>query len=810
MRVSLTTCVSCLVLSLLLASAKAQTAEAIRLTVHVDRPGPKISPLLYGIFFEEINRAGDGGLYAEMIQNRSFEDDRGGNEAKPVKTPGWSLVKTSAARAEMALDASRPVRATNPNSLRLDVQSVDGRVGVANEGFRGIAVRKGDQYLFSLYARAAAGFQGPLNVIIEDTRGKVLASTNIEGLTAEWKNFDAILTASDTTAAARLVVAVTSPATFWIDQVSLFPKETWNNRPNGLRRDLAEMLKAMKPAFVRFPGGCFVEGDRLPNAFRWKNSIGELVDRPGHWNLWGYRSTDGLGYHEYLQMCEDLDAEPLFVFNCGMSHEQQWPGPNKKVASPPDPAEFLQDALDAVEYANGPADGKWGSLRAKAGHPAPFHLKYMEIGNENGGPVYDKHYALIYKGIKARYPEMHLVANLVTLPGPVEINDEHYYNNPGFFLAQADKYDAYARNAHKVYVGEYAVTEQCGKGNLRAAIGEAAFMTGMERNSDVVVMSSYAPLFVNVGWRQWNPDAIQFDAGRACGTPSYYVQKMFGETRGDHVLGLDFKSPLTHVGGFGGAVGVGTWSTQAEFKDIKVVQGDLLRLQSDFRKDADGWRMAGGQWQVKDGALRQLGADKPARAFVGDASWRDYTISLKARKLGGDEGFLISFNAPNDQAKSWWNIGGWGNRRHAIEADNVACEAVEGSIETGRWYDVRVEVRGPRIRCFLDGRLIHDVARTAKSMFAVASRAALGDVILKVVNAAAKARAAQIDLLGLDGRVKSVVASVLTSAGDDDENTLDKPTKVAPVTSALPVAAAAFTHVFPARSVTVLRMKVEK
>jgi len=312
-----------LVAGLLLVSAHAQAAEPIRMTVHADRPAARISPMLYGIFFEEINRAGDGGLYAEMIQNRSFEDDRGGNEARPAKAPGWTLVKTGATQAEMALDASQPVSAKNPNSLRLEVKSVDGRAGVANEGFKGIAVQKGAEYLFSLYARAAAGFRGPLTVTIEDKDGKVYASAKVDGLAAEWKKFDAALKADDTTAAGRLVIAVAAPATLWIDQVSLFPKETWNGRPNGLRRDVAEMLKAMKPAFVRFPGGCYVEGDRLPNAFRWKNSIGPLVERPGHWNLWGYRSTDGLGYHEYLQMCEDLGAEPLYVFNCAMSHQEQ-------------------------------------------------------------------------------------------------------------------------------------------------------------------------------------------------------------------------------------------------------------------------------------------------------------------------------------------------------------------------------------------------------------------------------------------------------------------------------------------------------
>ncbi|MEN6458034.1 MAG: alpha-L-arabinofuranosidase C-terminal domain-containing protein [Thermoguttaceae bacterium] len=657
MSISVATRVRFAALCILLGAFQSQAAETTKLTVHVDRPGHAISPMLYGIFFEEINRAGDGGLYAEMVQNGSFEDDRGGNEAKPVKMPGWTLLKTTAAQAQATIDASSPVRAKNPNSLRLDVQTADGRIGVANDGFRGMALKQGAEYRFSLYARAASGSQGALHVTLEDTAGKVYASAQIDGLTAEWKKFDATLTANATTTAGRLVIAVTSPGTIWTDQVSLFPKDTWKGRPNGLRSDLAEMIHAMKPSFVRFPGGCYLEGDRLGNAFRWKNTLGDLVDRPGHWNLWGYRSTDGLGYHEYLQFCEDLGAEPLFVANCGMSHEEQSSKNDRKAASPD---EYLQDALDAIEYANGPVDSKWGSLRAKAGHPAPFHLKYLEIGNENSGPLYDTRYALFYRTIHARYPKMNLIANCETQSGPLKINDEHYYNSAKFFMSRARLYDGYRRDAHKVYVGEYAVTDQCGNGNLRAAIGEAAFMTGMERNSDVVVMASYAPLLVNVGWRQWNPDAIQFDNARLCGTPSYYVQRMFSEARGHVVLSLDL--------------------------DANTAPG---------RPDA-----------------------KPSQD--------------KTKDLG------------------------------------------------------------------------------AETLFAVASRSASGDVILKVVNADGRPRESQIDLAGLDGRITSITATVLTSAADEDENTLDQPTKVIPVTRRLPVTAATFHHQFPARSATVMRATVAK
>jgi alpha-L-arabinofuranosidase len=792
------------------AAVSAFGREPVRLTIHADRPGAKISPMLYGIFFEEVNRAGDGGLYGEMIQNRSFEDDRGPRDAAAKKIPAWTLVKRQGAEATMTIDNSKPLGPTNPNALRLDVGKADTiRVGVANEGFKGIAVRKGDQYAFSMYARSGGAMRGPVSVSIVDSFG-VVASATIDGIGSEWKKFTAALTAGDTTASAQLVVAVTSPGTLWLDELSLFPKQTWKGRPNGLRPDLAEMLVKMKPAFVRFPGGCYVEGDRLPNAFRWKNTIGDPAQRPGHWCLWGYRSTDGLGYHEYLQMCEDLAAAPLFVINCGMSHQQQGEqAKTKRAVEVPDLAAYVQNALDAVEYANGPSDSKWGALRAKAGHPAPFNLKYMEIGNENNGPTYDKHYKRFYDAIKAKYPEMHLVANSPTRPGHVDILDEHYYSDPTFFMSRAAQYDKYDRQGPKIYVGEYAVTRNCGQGNLRAALGEAAFMTGLERNADVVVMASYAPLFVNVGWRQWNPDSIQFDNCRVCGTPSYYVQKMFSAARGDVVLGMDFDAPAMDAPSPGGAIGVGTWATQAEFKDIRVTQGEHVLLQSDFADGLKGWKTRGGRWQVCNGALQQTAAGVNICAIAGDKSWKDYNYTLKARKLGGAEGFLILFHVQDERAKSWWNLGGWGNIGHGIETQSVASDRVPGRIETGRWYDVRIEVRGSRVRCFLDGKLIHDVNPSMRSMYAVASRTTDGEVILKMVNVSGAAQPLRIELAGLQERVKSAAATVLTSISPDDENSLDEPTKVTPVTCSIP-AAANFTHTFPAQSVTVLQLKMKE
>ena len=806
-------------------SAGPAIAETARITVKVDKPGIRVSPMLYGIFFEEINRAGDGGLYAEMIQNRSFED---------AEIPlGWHLVAGRGADGKMSLDKSSPLRNANPTSLRLEITAADGgRVGVANDGFKGspyprdqkdakwidafetafrdaksgLAVVEGRQYRFSCYARCAVGFSGPLTVSIEKQDGTVIAADRIEGMNAQWKKFDRLFTARATDANARLVVAANARGTVWLDMVSLFPKDTFKGRPNGVRADLAEMIQNMKPTFVRFPGGCFVEGNELRDAVRWKKTIGDLADRPGHWNLWGYYSEDGLGYHEYLQFCEDLGAEPLLVINCGMSHKEQR---TKESVEVPDLAEYVQDSLDAIEYANGPIESRWGSLRAKAGHPAPFHLRYVEIGNENGGSTYQKHYQRFYDAIKARYPDMHLVANQLTTLRPTEINDEHYYNTPEFFLHEAGKYDGYVRDKHKVYVGEYAVTRGAGEGNLRAAVGEAGFMTGMERNSDVVVMASYAPLFVYPAWKRWNPNAIVFDASRVYGTPSYHVQAMFAQNLANVILPVDLSCPMIEDQSVRrGMIGVGTWHTQAEFKDVCVTQGDQTLLAADFSKGLKGWRTLKGKWETKDGVLRQTGADEDVRAYAGNANWSNYTLSLKARKLGGAEGFLVIAGAATDREKSWWNLGGWGNREHGIEMRGIKTIRVPGKIEIGRWYDIRMELQGGSIRCYLDGKLVQEsVPPRMSSLYVVAGRVDVsGQIVVKVVNAADTPQSAELELQGAGQVARSARGLVLTSASGDDENSFAEPRKVSPRAFAIDNAASRFSHTFPAHSVTVLRI----
>ena len=793
----------CAALATILATTGiSQAAQPGKLTINADKPGVRISPALYGIFFEEINCAGDGGIYAEQVRNRSFEDSD--------KPEHWSLLLAGNAQASMEV-AAHDGGEFDKRALKFTIANGGARAGIANDGYWGISVNKGARYDLSLQAKGE-NFGGPLMVTLENAAGAVYASAKTPNLNGNWQKLNLTLTSDATDPNARLVISAKQAGTVWLDMVSLFPKDTFKNRSNGLRPNLAQMLSDMNPAFMRFPGGCWIEGDTLETASRWKRTVGDTENRWTQWNLWGYNSTNGLGYHEYLQMCQDLGADALFVINCGMSH---------KGVVPMDKMEpWVQDSLDAIEYAIGPTTSKWGELRAKNGHPQPFGLKYIQVGNENGGAAYNERYALFYDAIKKAYPQIKIVScNWGGKPNsrPVEITDEHYYSTPEFFMRNANKYDSYKRDGEKVYVGEYAVTQGSGVGNLRGALGEAAFMTGMERNSDVVAMSSYAPLFANVNYKKWNPDLINFDSARSYGTPSYHVQQMFGTNKGDVVLPVEIQAQTNteNQTQLRGAIGVGTWLTQAEFKDIKVTQataqGDKILYKSDFAEGTKNWKLQNGDWSAKDGVLTQKSEAENVVARFGEDDWSDYTLSLKARKISGKEGFLILVGSKGDDYL-WWNLGGWGNTRSGFERSlgggkYDVGQSTKDTIEAGRWYDIRLELKGDMVKAYLDNRLvaeIKDMASPLQPLYATASRdEKTGDVIAKVVNVSSVPQTLQLDISGITARFAK---AIVLSGQPTDENTLDAPRKVAPQESVLPIVPNQ-NYTFPANSVTILRMK---
>lgn len=777
-----------------LAASPVSADEAV-VSIDVDRPGHEVSPLLWGIFFEDINLSADGGLYPELVRNRSFE---GSDELR-----FWEMESTG---GSWVVGEHRPLNAFNRRSLRV---TPAGDCVLENEGYWGMNFVAGEDYRFQLTAHGSDDFDGNLTVQLCDEAGTVLDSGRISGVGADWKNHELTLKPSKSDPKGKLRIAIAGSGSVFLDMISLMPAKTWKN--HGLRIDLAESMDALKPAFFRFPGGCWVEGDDMAHAYRWKETIGGVEERTPLYNVWNYNATHGIGYHEYLQLAEDLGAEPLFCINVGMSHTDSVPMGRM--------GEWVQDALDAIEYANGPVDSVWGALRAKNGHPEPFNLRYIEIGNENGGPKYAERWPLFVKAIKAKYPEITLIANYWEGDYPKEpmpeIVDEHYYETPEAFMRKATLYDDRNREGPRIFVGEYAATKRAGRGNLRAAIGEAAFMTGLERNSDVVAMAAYAPLFTNVNHRAWNPDLINFDSAGWYGIPSYYVQQMFSLNAGDVTLPVAVESaeipqPEPH-----GMIGVGTWNTQAEFKDIKVTapDGEVL-FESDFSKSPDSWAFVGpGEWSVEKGALRQSAELPRVRALIGDKSWKDYTIELKARKISGREGFIVMFHIQDEEDRISWNLGGWDNKYSGLGLGDTE-ERKDLSMETGRWYDVRVQLDGDHVRCWLDGELMHDYQRpklTIQTIYASATREKeSGDVIVKVVNTAAGATETTIDLKGINGVSGDAEAIVLTSADPTDENTLEEPTKVSPTTETFSVTDARFTRSFPGNSFTVLRIPATK
>ncbi len=783
-----------------LASAIAVNAQPAKISVDAAHPGHKIPETLWGIFFEDINMSTDGGIYPELVRNRSFEDADTAADWKFKSDQGEASVITADVHGRPT-----PLNAFNRKSLRVQA---DGAFTLENDGYWGMNFVSGDHYTLKLAARGEK-FDGKLTAKLLSSTGEVLASGDLSGVGNNWKYHTLTLTANGGDPKGKLEISGDGHGVLFLDMISLMPDKTWKN--HGLRTDLAESLDGLHPKFLRFPGGCWVEGDDFAHMNHWKETVGNIDTRTPLWNIWGYNATQGLGFYEYLQMAEDLGAEPLFCINIGMSHKETIPMDRM--------AQWVQDALDAIEYANGPVDSVWGSMRAAAGHPAPFNLKYMEIGNENGGfRGYVEHWNLFYDAIKAKYPYIKFVADGWDNFGDKQpdIVDDHYYDTPEWFMRHAGLYDKKDRNGPKVFVGEYAVTRNCGLGNLRGAIGEAAFMTGLERNSDEVVMASYAPLLVNLNHRAWNPDLINFDSSKWYGLPSYYVQQLFANNRGDVYLPTAVQSPEVEPEPVGGMIGVGTWNTAAEFKDIQVTAPDgKVLFTSDFSNGTKGWTFLGdgADWKAQDGALRQSAQKEFIRAIAGDKSWTDYTLTLKARKISGAEGFLILFHINGNEGRTWWNIGGWNNTADAIESGGT-MDSKPSHIDENRWYDLKLTVSGKHVKCWLDGQLIHDVdydsAGKLMSLYATsATDAQTGDIIVKVVNADTKPLATELDLSGAKNLTGVGTASVLTSENGTDENTIENPTKVSPKMENVNFSGTSFTRTFPGNSFTVLRLKTK-
>ncbi|MEJ3746153.1 alpha-L-arabinofuranosidase C-terminal domain-containing protein [Actinomycetes bacterium KLBMP 9797] len=814
------------------------TEPEYTITVDESADGTAISDAMYGVFFEDINYAADGGLYAELVRNRSFEFLPADNRSYTGLTGWTATAEHGGAGTAATVDDAQRLNERNRTYLKLDLTNPAlGRYGVTNAGYNtGLAVQKGARYDFSVWARTDAAAGTPLTVALHDAAGAPIGTTltlTVRGDT--WTRYAGTLRATATSDRGRLSVRGAGTGTLRLDMVSLFPQDTYKGRANGLRRDLAEKIAALKPGFVRFPGGCLVNTGSMygydaasnfprARAYQWKDTVGPVETRATNANFWGYNQSYGIGYFEYFQFSEDIGAMPLpvvpaLVTGCGQNRATDDEALLRR---------HIQDTLDLIEFANGPVTSTWGKLRADMGHPRPFGLTHIGVGNEENLP--DQFFANFLKfhaAIEAAHPDITVISNSgpddtgatfdrlwqLNRDADVDMVDEHYYNSPTWFLQNNARYDSYDRDGPKVFLGEYASQDN----KLFNSLAEAAYMTGLERNADVVQLASYAPLLANIDNVQWRPDLIWFDNDESWGSTSYQVQKLFMNNVGDRTVPTTMTGPGTQPRPITGRVGLSTWRTSATYDDVAVTAPDgTVLFSDDFSTGAGNWSPVAnrGNWTVTDGAYTQSDtAAEDTMVAAADITVSDYDYRVTAKKNAGAEGFLIGFGVKDSGNFYWWNLGGWNNTQGAVEkATNGGKEilvAKPNAVTTGTTYDIRIQVRGTKVTLFLDGQewasFVDD--RVIQPFAQVVTRDdATGELIVKVVNAQDKPAVTRVDLG--DVRVRGTARMTVIS-GDPGEQNTRSAEPIQPVTTTVDGITSAFTRTFEPNSVTFLRIRTK-
>ena len=822
-----------------------KTNSDYQLSVDAGNELHDISKLLYGVFFEDINFAADGGLYAEKIINRSFEY---GELAAGDQLHGWSAVG-SAEYGVTVGDAEGGLNLNNTNYLVIE-NTTGEKSGVANKGFlEGMAIEKGVTYDLSLYAKAPEGYNGDITLRLV-AANEVAGEAVISGITTQWAKYETEIT-SDITATSEVFLQVLiDDGKVAMDMISLMPP-TYKN--HGMRIDLAEKLEALEPAFLRFPGGCVIEGYDEETAYNWKDSIGvgadglplefngtygDIATRTYGTNLWTNISVTedplpcymsyGLGFFEYFLLAEDIGAVGVPVLNCGLYCQMRGKGPVDMYT--PEFEQYLQDMVDLVEFCRGDETTTWGKVRASLGHPEPFELKYICIGNENEGEVYFERYEAFLQRFneeKAKNPELYegleliyssgaddgtsgrnyllsyenakeyIDENGITIDEYAGATDHHYYNTPEWFFKNADYYDEdnYKRSSEemtdtpyggaiKVFVGEYASWSN----TLKSALAEAAYMTGLERNGDIVEMAAYAPLFGNLTATHWAPDLIWFNNHLSTGSINYYMQKLFSTNAGTALLDTDFSGAEIPGEDLKGMIGLGTWYTKAEFDNLKVVDNKTGKTlaKENFAVPQFWWdwyEISPADWKEKDGKLIQQATEIPynnlgASAIYGDTEWSNYTYTFEATKLEGAEGFYIPFLIEDEQNMFFWNIGGWGNTMTGLQrmengakSDLIPGTMSDFTVENGVTYEISIVVDGVNIKGYIDGELQFDYDAEGDAnaeSYQVVSTDETGDIIIKLVNVTDSDRTFAIDIS--NAQIKGTTATVNQVAGDSLAN----------------------------------------
>ncbi|WP_151735807.1 alpha-L-arabinofuranosidase C-terminal domain-containing protein [Paenibacillus tengchongensis] len=787
-----------------------------KLNVYAGQTGAELGDL-FGIFFEDLNHAADGGLYAELVRNRSFEFD-------PVDHPdyhaltAWEKVERGGARVGLSVESAEPVHPSNPHYAVLAVEARGSGAGLSNTGFNtGIPVKEGGRYLFSAYIRSRDYSGKSLRVQIEDKEGRICAAAEIPAGSGEWQQHEAVLTADCTDSGCRLVLLAEGTGCIELDMISLFPESTYKNRRNGLRADIAGLLAELKPKFMRFPGGCLIHDGSLnpddrDSMYRWKNTLGDTAARPPRRNNWRYHQTLGLGYYEYFQFCEDIGAKAIPVLPGGYDPH------HRRIVPIDELGPWIQDALDVIEFARGDETTEWGALRSSLGHPEPFGLDYIAIGNEEVGEPFFERYPYFHRAIKERYPDI----KVINSSGPFaaggeyergwasarehgsDLVDEHYYSSPEWFLANIDRYDSFRAEDPKVFLGEYATW-----GNTYYnALVEAAFMTRLERNAHAVALACYAPLLCNVDYVNWKPDMIWFNNHQVCGSANYYVQKLFMNHQGDRLLRIEAEN-LPPV----------------QAADPEPVQGGIVlaadRAAVTYRNISLTNNITGEQLLYAGHvALNDTdsvkGTDAHVQSFsVGEAQWSDCTLRLTARRTAGPRGFLIHFGVEDGENKLSWELGGWQNQ------DTVLVSQISGrgscltqslfTVESEVDYELELHIAGRRITASINGlpvNIAEDRVPAIEPLYYTASvEDASGDLIVKAVNVKDTPLPARIELKELSGACGEVEVSEMSGFALDDANDLDNPVKVSPATHALALTDNVFAYEFPKHSVTVFRIK---
>ena len=764
-----------------------------KITVRPDRVTGQLGDL-YGIFFEDLNHAADGGLYAEMVQNRSFEFCAVDNPSyHPLMA--WEKIEKKYSRMQWWIQDSHPYSRRNPHYLVCEIFETGMGAGVRNTGFTpGMYLQKGEKYRFSCLSATDGRGELPLRIVLENDEGRNLGQADIVVSNGTvWNHYEAEITAQETTTAGNLSIYIEAVGRLYLDMVSLFPQKTFMQQRNGLRADIATLLADLKPRFMRFPGGCLVHDGSInaedrDSLYRWKNTIGVLEERPARRNNWGYNQTLGLGYYEYFCFCEEIGAKPLPVLPAGYDPHHQRKVPFDQLD------EWIQEALDLISFANDDASAQWGRIRCELGHPEPFGLEYIGIGNEEVGEGFFERYPYFHKAIKEKYPDIQIIAS----SGPfaaggeyekgwncarrnhADLVDEHYYMAPEWFLANHHRYDSFDEKDPRVFLGEYA---SWGNTWYNALI-EASYMTGMERNSEKVGLACYAPLLCNVNYINWKPDMIWFDNHQAYGTANYYVQKLFMNHQGDDRIELEMTGIDDSVtiqddpkGGFGLRTEPDTVVRYSQIM-IEDIQNGTIWKDSEV-------------YFVGDNVEQYISADPDARVVTEDILLHTvesdhYIITVKGEMLYGRRGFMLQYGNRDEKNRYQWEIGGWQNMDSALTQDiagrNSCLTQSSFTVAADREYELKLEIEGRHLRAYIDGELIHEIHHAPVKIEPLYTAASIdrqsGDVIVKLVNVQKRPIDTVLHMEGIE-QAKGT-AYIMSGFALKDENSFAEPLKVSP------------------------------